>query len=185
MGRYCDEPSENENIYPRNVLSDMGYTKEELDRYGSDLIRNLEALRSAGLFKPARYRIFKYHYIDGYGTDMIAGLTASSENHVKRELSKVRHLLRKNMIKLLPRITPMKSWEYEIVIPCELEPEYCDIEELDLSVRAFNGLKRAGMKTVGDVIEGGREKLLKIRNLGDKSRDEITGKIKMKFGIQL
>ena len=49
------------------------------------------------------------------------------------------------------------------------------LENLELSVRSYNCLKRAGMRTVGDLVEGieGREDLLKIRNLGMRSAEEI------------
>ena len=49
------------------------------------------------------------------------------------------------------------------------------LEDLELSVRSYNCLKRAGMQTVGDVVEriNGRADLLKIRNLGMRSADEI------------
>ena len=52
------------------------------------------------------------------------------------------------------------------------------IEELELSVRASNGLKRANINTVGDLIEKTREEMSKIRNLGQKSLEEIERKLK-------
>jgi len=52
------------------------------------------------------------------------------------------------------------------------------IEELELSVRASNGLKRANINTVGDLVEKTREEMSKIRNLGQKSLDEIERKLK-------
>ena len=42
------------------------------------------------------------------------------------------------------------------------------IEELDLSVRSFNCLKRAGINTVNDLIEKSAEEMMKVRNLGKK-----------------
>ena len=48
------------------------------------------------------------------------------------------------------------------------------IEEMELSYRAFNCLKRAGINTLDDVISLGSDGLLKIRNLGKKSYDEIV-----------
>lgn len=53
------------------------------------------------------------------------------------------------------------------------------IEELELSVRSFNCLRRAGMATVGDLVQNidTREDLLKIRNLGRRSADEIMDAI--------
>lgn len=61
-----------------------------------------------------------------------------------------------------------------------------DIAELDLSVRAYNCLKRAGLHKVGDLVEkiDGKEDLLKLRNLGNRSADEIMMQI-MCFQYQL
>lgn len=57
------------------------------------------------------------------------------------------------------------------------------IEELDLSVRVFNSLKRTGITTVGDVLEmldRGQDAMLAIRNFGEKSLDELTDKLREK-----
>ena len=51
------------------------------------------------------------------------------------------------------------------------------IEELDLSVRSFNCLKRAGINTVNDLIEKSAEEMMKVRNLGKKSFDEVREKL--------
>ncbi len=51
------------------------------------------------------------------------------------------------------------------------------IEELDLSVRAYNCLKRAGINTVEDLINRTEEDMIKVRNLGRKSLDEVIGKL--------
>lgn len=51
------------------------------------------------------------------------------------------------------------------------------IEELDLSVRSFNCLKRAGINTVDDSINKSEEEMLKVRNLGKKSFDEVREKL--------
>lgn len=52
------------------------------------------------------------------------------------------------------------------------------IEELDLSVRAFNCLKRAGINTVDDLINKSEEEMMKVRNLGKKSFDEVKEKLR-------
>lgn len=57
------------------------------------------------------------------------------------------------------------------------------IEELDLSVRVFNSLKRTGITSVGDVIDmlqRGQDAMLAIRNFGEKSLDELTDKLSEK-----
>jgi DNA-directed RNA polymerase subunit alpha len=51
------------------------------------------------------------------------------------------------------------------------------IEELDLSVRSFNCLKRAGINTVEDLIGKTEEEMMKVRNLGCKSLDEVVAKL--------
>lgn len=52
------------------------------------------------------------------------------------------------------------------------------IEELDLSVRSFNCLKRAGINTVEDLINKSEEEMMKVRNLGKKSLEEVIAKLK-------
>jgi DNA-directed RNA polymerase subunit alpha len=51
------------------------------------------------------------------------------------------------------------------------------IEELDLSVRSFNCLKRAGINTVGDLISKSEDEMMKVRNLGRKSLEEVINKL--------
>ena len=51
------------------------------------------------------------------------------------------------------------------------------IEELDLSVRSFNCLKRAGINTVADLLDKSEEDMMKVRNLGRKSLEEVIWKM--------
>ncbi len=51
------------------------------------------------------------------------------------------------------------------------------IEELDLSVRSYNCLKRAGINTVGELLQRTEEDMMKVRNLGKKSLEEVTQKL--------
>ena len=72
----------------------------------------------------------------------------------------------------------------------EKEPERPDtvmkmtIEELDLSVRSFNCLKRANINTVEDLTNKTEEEMLKVRNLGRKSLEEVEHKLAM-MGLSL
>jgi len=62
------------------------------------------------------------------------------------------------------------------------------IEELGLTVRAFNCLKRAGITEVGEIIERmrrGRDEMLAIRNFGEKSLEELTEKLEEKGVLYL
>ena len=58
------------------------------------------------------------------------------------------------------------------------------VEELDLSVRSFNCLKRANIHKVGDLIEKTEDEMMKVRNLGKKSLDEVIQKL-AQFGLSL
>ena len=58
------------------------------------------------------------------------------------------------------------------------------IEELDLSVRSFNCLKRANINTVADLISKTEEDMMKVRNLGRKSLEEVINKLAM-MGLSL
>ena len=51
------------------------------------------------------------------------------------------------------------------------------IEELDLSVRSFNCLKRAGINTVEDLVNKSEDEMMKVRNLGRKSLEEVMAKL--------
>lgn len=88
------------------------------------------------------------------------------------------------LIEYLKLFTEIDDTYAEVEILVEKEEEKKDkilemsIEELELSVRASNGLKRANINTVGDLISKTREEMSKIRNLGQKSLEEIERKLK-------
>jgi DNA-directed RNA polymerase subunit alpha len=72
--------------------------------------------------------------------------------------------------------------ETEAVVESEIPSRVYDtpIEELELSVRAYNCLKRAGITKVGEVLERlqkGKEEILAIRNFGQKSLDELMERL--------
>jgi len=71
--------------------------------------------------------------------------------------------------------------EEEGAIPNEIYDT--PIEQLDLSVRVFNSLKRTGITKVGemlDMLERGEETMLAIRNFGEKSLDELKAQLRLK-----
>ena len=59
------------------------------------------------------------------------------------------------------------------------------IDELELSVRALNCLKRDRIETIGDLLNRTEDDLLKIKNFGAKSLEEVKKKLKEKFGLEL
>ncbi len=70
--------------------------------------------------------------------------------------------------------------ETEPVSTINSEAAEMPIENLDLSVRVFNSLKRTGITSVGDVLdllEKGEDAVMSIRNFGEKSLDELVEKM--------
>lgn len=51
------------------------------------------------------------------------------------------------------------------------------IEDLELSVRSYNCLKRAGINTIGELVKKNRSEMAKVRNMGAKSLEEVVGKV--------
>ena len=73
----------------------------------------------------------------------------------------------------------------EIMNRYDIELEKCEdfdsdiaIEDLELSVRAYNCLKRAGILTLHDLVDKSENEMMKIRNLGKKSLKEVIDKVK-------
>jgi len=81
-----------------------------------------------------------------------------------------------------------KAADIETVVAKEEEPRDklldMPIEELDLSVRSYNCLKRAGINTVGELIQKNVEDMMKVRNLGKKSLEEVDKKL-AELGLSL
>jgi DNA-directed RNA polymerase subunit alpha len=90
---------------------------------------------------------------------------------------------------MVQHLRPIGGISEESLLPVEEEPEEesipnelydTPIEQLDLSVRVFNSLKRTGITKVGellDMLEKGEETMLAIRNFGEKSLDELKDQL--------
>ena len=59
------------------------------------------------------------------------------------------------------------------------------VEELELSVRAYNCLKRANVHTIEDLLKYSQEDLLEFKNFGQKSADEVNESLKTHFNKTL
>jgi DNA-directed RNA polymerase subunit alpha len=71
-------------------------------------------------------------------------------------------------------------------LPEEEDPtSQIPIEELNLSVRAYNCLKRAQINTVADLLDYSQEDLLEIKNFGQKSAEEVIDALQQRLGITL
>lgn len=74
---------------------------------------------------------------------------------------------------------PAARFEKQLATAATISPKLYDvpIEDLDLTVRAYNCLKRAGITKVGQVLEMTEDDLLGVRNFGRKSLDELTERL--------
>ena len=72
----------------------------------------------------------------------------------------------------------------DLVFDYEFDPRQLGIEELDLSVRTFNCLRRAGLKTAGEICKHTELEIYKIRNLGKRCLKEIKEKLAL-YGLEL
>jgi DNA-directed RNA polymerase subunit alpha len=92
-------------------------------------------------------------------------------------------VLSQSAIILINQFSPFKDFEVPMARPLSILPEQYDtpLEELNLSTRSYNSLRRAGIFTLGQLIEKGREGLPPLPGLGAKSRAEVE-ELMAKFG---
>ena len=99
-------------------------------------------------------------------------------------------LAAKVLIEHLDLFVDMTEHVNEVEIMVEKEEEDKEkvlemtVEELDLSVRSYNCLKRAGINTVEELIEKTESDMMKVRNLGKKSLEEVVQKLE-ELGLDL
>ncbi len=175
------------SAYPYNALSDMGFSAEDIDKYALCLLSDFYGLIWKGLFTSSRYRIFRRYYIDGYSPQDISSAMGLSLNHVKRELSRIKHTLRRNATKAVPDTITDYSNELpidpedtkdNILSVVKNNPYLLDIDDLGLSVRSHMILRRSGIQTLGDIRDLGLEGLRSLRNKGSNSINEILAVLK-------
>ncbi|HAP93957.1 MAG TPA: DNA-directed RNA polymerase subunit alpha, partial [Desulfotomaculum sp.] len=84
-------------------------------------------------------------------------------------------------LQLFIGLTETVPSEVEIMVEKEVEHKNrlleMSIEELDLSVRSYNCLKRAGINTVEELLNRNEDEMMKVRNLGRKSLEEVVKKL--------
>jgi len=87
--------------------------------------------------------------------------------------------LGQSAIILINQFASFRDLEVPMARALSILPEQYDtpLEELNLSTRSYNSLRRAGIFTLGQLIEKGREGLPPLPGLGAKSRDEVEGLI--------
>jgi len=102
-------------------------------------------------------------------------LYESSNNIIELFNSLIENKFKKEILEPLPENTRINSENHTNI----------SIEELQLSVRSYNCLKRAQINSISDLLKYSPEKLQEIKNFGQKSADEVFNALKNKLGITL
>jgi DNA-directed RNA polymerase subunit alpha len=97
----------------------------------------------------------------------------------------VAHLkLFQNLAGILPEEEGTDGTFTEVVEEGNTKTMEMTIEDLDLSVRSYNCLKRAGINTVAELVQKSEDDMMKVRNLGRKSMEEVKKKL-LELGLSL
>ena len=165
--------------YPDNLLYDIFGGEWEFPRPG-DFEGSLEYVLHT--LTERERRVLDFRYKDGLTFEAIRKLERVTRERIRqihaKSLRKLRHPERLYYLKYgvsgVIRWKSESAWEAALAsLPKPDKPENIPLEELELSVRSYNCLKRAGMNTLREVSEMTFYELCNVRNLGKKSVDEI------------
>ena len=155
------------------------------DIYKGSLI-SLDSLPLDAIFMPVtrvNYTVEKFSLHDLYKEKLLLEVWTNGSIQPRQALNDASH----SLINLL---TSLKDTPFENPIPSFDSLPITNlnqilIEELELSVRAYNCLKRANIHSISDLLGYSAENLLEIKNFGQKSADEVIEALKSRFGISL
>ena len=161
----------------------MGYRPVEKNRDESPA---LDFLQVDAIFMPVRkvnYSVEDAHVGSAVETDrLILDIWTDGSLTPQEALSEAASLL-------VDLFNPLKDVTYrpaeEVDIPEGDETNQIPIEGLNLSVRAYNCLKRAQINSVADLLDYSQEDLLEIKNFGAKSAEEVIEALQIHLGITL
>lgn len=166
--------------YLDDVAKRLGVTRER--------VRQIEAKAIRRLRQPKRYRLLKYgrakydefqkmreYYSKDFVSDYVSQLESDARNHIEYNDVKALYNLRDDINNYISKLKEkgVDDPRHEMTI-----------EEMDLSVRTYNCLRKAGYKYAYELNGKTYEELIKIRNLGRKSFEEIVNKCS-ELGINL
>lgn len=168
------------------VRNGVGYVSaDENKRFckeGNNVITNRLPIDS--IFTPilkCRYDVFKTRHEDNFGCDeLVFEVWTNGSIKPTNALSLAAHFLIEHFKVIQDLNIYIKEREFmlqkeEKVINKKLDKK---IEDLDLSVRSYNCLKRANINTVGELTQKTVEEMMKVRNLGRKSLKEVIEKLR-------
>lgn len=175
--------------YPRNLMAAI--MKQD---YYNDRLPDIEDVTNTLLtLLPHERDVIKFRYKDGLTlkeTGENLGVTGERIRQIElKALRKLRHKSRLNNLVyvqvkasdynvLLNEVRKLRADVSRLMIEMDTDPDFIikknkqvSIDELNLSIRPYNCLKRAGINTIGDILT---HDLLRVRNLGRKSLHEIV-----------
>lgn len=190
--------------YPHQLINDLGLTDPLIDiKYlEENFDENLDFVLENCGFNEKEIRVIIGYYKEGYNQETLAlqlNVERGSISTIKNKaIYKLKHPSRLSILRygkeykeLQDDISKIKAkliLEKETLIKLsekvreeinEYETEFDrPIEAMELSHRAYNGLRRGGIKTLGELLEKTEEDLMKIRNMGKQSIKEIVDKVK-------
>lgn len=164
----------NMQSYCEQIYND--YTKEIRKESLSKTIEELD------------FSVRTYNCLKRAGLDTLAALTQCTEE----DIIKVRNMGKKSFEEIVDKLSSLGLCllgSENVLRECSGESIkdkvlQLTIEELDFSVRTFSCLKRAGIDTVKDLTERTYDQMLKVRNLGKKSLEEVVQKL-YSLGVSL
>jgi DNA-directed RNA polymerase subunit alpha len=201
VASHFDLPSEIEIVDPNQYVAtlaegaklEMEFRVERgkgyrlIDR-GKDETSSLDFLQIDSIFMPVRKVNYAVEEVrlgeDSVIQDRLSlEILTNGSVHPKEALSQASTLMVDlfNPLKDLNDLETSSGSEYQEITPEGQIP----IEELQLSVRAYNCLKRAQINTVADLLDYSQEDLLEIKNFGQKSAEEVIEALQKRLGITL
>ena len=177
--------------YPDNLLYDIFCGEWEYPR-PADFDGSLEYVLHS--LTERERRVLDFRYKDGLTFEEIGKRECVTRERIRqihaKSFRKLRHPERLNYLKygvsgVIARQTENAREAALASLPKpDIKPEDITLEELELSVRSYNCLKRAGVNTLRNVSEMTFDELCHVRNLGKRSIDEICA-VLTKYGIRL
>lgn len=168
--------------YPQNLVYDvLGKTSD-----APDIDASVEYILTARLTEREK-SMLKMRYKDLMTYNEISKKYNLTANRIVQIIAKVQRKLRhpKNSKYLTLGVAGIMANEKEKLLMKLQEnkkqgkklAEHYTIDALDLSIRSTNCLLRAGLKTAGDILNLERDELMKVRNIGKRSYDEIVDRL--------
>ena len=176
--------------YPDNLLYDIICGEWEFPR-PADFDGSLEYVLHT--LTERERRVLDFRYKDGLTFEEIGKRFCVTRERIRqihaKSLRKLRRPDRLNYLKhgvsgVVARKTENAREAALASLPKPDKPEDITLEELELSVRSYNCLKRAGISTLHEIAEMSFDDLCRVRNLGKKSVDEICA-VLTNYGISL